>query len=323
MALVPAPPRTAVADLAADVRAGLRRTGRKELPCTWFYDDAGSALFEAISLLPEYGLTRADERILRSHADEIADRVAPATVAELGSGSGRKTRWILGALAARQPAIVYYPIEISAPSLARCERELGRLPSVRIVPLQRSYMDGLAEVADRRRRDERLLLLFLGSSIGNFSRAEGARFLRDVRSLLLAGDTLLLGTDLVKPVATLLAAYDDPAGVTAAFNLNILHRINRELDADFDLPRFEHVAIWNAAESSVEMHIRSLADQTVRIPGAGILVRLERGETIRTERSHKYTRAEIDGMARAGGFTREARWIDDEWPFAETLLRAV
>ena len=209
---------TPAGDLAADVRDGLSRTGQKELPSKYLYDEVGSALFEVICLLPEYGLSRAGARLLKRHADEMIDRLpSPVTVAELGSGSGTKTRWILEALSRRQP-VTYYPIDISRTALSRCWQELGRIDSVSVVGFERAYLDGLLDVASRRNAGERLLVLFLGSTIGNFDRPAGEKFLREVRNILHPGDALLLSTDLEKSVSQLLLAYDDPAGVTAAFN---------------------------------------------------------------------------------------------------------
>ena len=266
-----------VYEFAADVRAGLSHPGQKELPSKYLYDDVGSALFEVISVLPEYGLTRADERLLRRHADDIVERLpTPVVVAELGSGSGKKTRWILEALCRDQPTS-YCPIEISPAALAMCRRELGDIDAISIVGFEREYLDGLLEVAARREEDDHLLVLFLGSTIGNFDRPAGVRFLCEVRRVLQKGDALLLGTDLEKPLHQLLEAYDDPLGVTAAFNLNLLARINRELDADFVLKQFEHVARLNTRERSVEMHIRSKQKQTVTIPGAEFSVTLLEG----------------------------------------------
>ena len=320
--LVHAIPTNATYEFASEVRAGLTRLGQKELPSKYFYDDVGSALFEVISHLPEYGLTRADERLLRRYSDEIVDRIAgPLAVAELGSGSGKKTRWLLEALCRRQRTF-YYPVEISHAALVMCERELGNIDAVSIVGFEREYLDGLLEVAAHRRDGQRLLVLFLGSTIGNFDRPAGVKFLAEVRRILERGDSLLLGTDLEKPTAQLLQAYDDELGVTAAFNLNLLARINRELEGDFDLKQFEHVAKINPEARSVEMHLRSTCRQTVSIPGAEILVEFQEGETIWTESSHKYSAHEIFLMARDAGFRCEAQWIDDEWPFAESLLAA-
>src|SRR5580700_5219318 len=283
-------------EFAADVRAGLTRPGQKELLSKYLYDDVGSALFEVISHLPEYGLTRADERLLQRHANEIVERLdAPVAVAELGSGSGKKTRWILEALG-RWQRTFYYPVEISRSALAMCERELSDIDSISIVGFEREYLDGLLEVAAHRQRNQRLFVLFLGSTIGNFDRPAGVKFLAEVRHILLPGDSLLLGTDLEKPSAQLLKAYDDEIGVTAAFNLNLLARINRELDADFDLTQFAHVARINPEARSVEMHLQSLRRQTVRIPASNLRVEFLEGETIWTESSHKYRSEEVFQM---------------------------
>jgi len=307
----------------SDVRAGLCRPGQKELPSKYLYDALGFALFEAISLLPEYGLTRADERLLRQHAREIVRRVpGPTLVSELGSGSGRKTRWILSALCEREP-VSYYPIEISRAALASCESELSDIESVSIVGVEREYLDGLREVVAQRADAMRLLVLFLGSTIGNFDAGADARFLREVRSVLITGDSLLLGADLVKPIGRMLEAYDDRLGVTAAFNKNLLGRINRELDSDFDIRQFDHVARFSQATCSIEMHLRSKARQVVNVRRGGFAVTLATGETIWTESSHKYTRHEIARLAVSCGFRMEAQWVDDEWPFAENLLLAV
>ena len=309
-------------EFASDVRAGLTRSGQKELPSKYFYDDVGSALFEVISRLPEYGLTRADERLLRRHASDIVDRLStPVAVAELGSGTGKKTRWVLEALCRRQRTF-YYPVEISRSALAMCERELSDMDSISIVGFEREYLDGLVEVAAQRKAGQHLLVLFLGSTIGNFDRPAGVKFLADVRRILQAGDALLLGTDLEKPSTQLLAAYDDELGVTAAFNLNLLARINRELDADFTLGQFSHVATINHEARSVEMHLRSEQRQTVSIAAAELEVEFQEGETIWTESSHKYSKNEIFQMARAARFHCEAQWIDEEWPFAESLFIA-
>lgn len=311
-----------VAEFAAEVRAGLAKP-QKELPSKYLYDEVGSALFEVISALPEYGLTRADERLLRRHAPDMVARLpSPVVVAELGSGTGRKTRWLLEALARRQ-AVAYYPIDISRAALARCEQELGRMESVSLVGFERAYLDGLLEVAARRRAGERVLVLFLGSTIGNFDRPAGEEFLREVRRILQPGDALLLGTDLEKPAPQLLVAYDDPLGVTAAFNLNLLARVNRELGADFDLGRFRHQVRWDERERRLEMHLVSLAAQTVTIPGANLTVAFREGETIWTESCHKYNLEEVIQTAGRTGYRCAAQWVDAEWPFAQSLYLAV
>jgi len=309
----------ALAEFAEDVRIGLTKPGQREILSKYLYDEVGSALFEAICLLPEYGLTRADTRLLQRHAREMVARMPrPAHVAELGSGSGKKTRWILEALARYQHTF-YYPIEISPAALAACEKELGQMDLVHIVGYEKPYFEGLRAVVNRREPGEHVCVLFLGSTIGNFDRPAADAFLRQVRSILEPGDSLLLGTDLEKSIDVQLLAYDDPAGVTAAFNLNVLARINRELGADFDLKQFAHEALWNVAERRIEMHLRSLQRQRVDIPGSGLRIRLEEGETIWTESSHKYSSSEPIEMAARTGFHCEAQWIDEAWPFAQNL----
>jgi len=306
---------------AEDVREGLSRTGQKTLPSKYLYDALGSSLFEAISLLPEYGLTRAEERILRRYSREIVNHIGrPVTVSELGSGNGRKTRWILTALCMREP-LSYYPIEISHAALVSCESELRDIGGISIVGVEREYLDGLREVAALRPDGSRFLVLFLGSTIGNFDAGADARFLRDVRGFLRPGDSLLLGSDLMKPLDRMLRAYDDPLGVTAAFNLNLLARINRELGGNFNLESFAHEVRFNDATSSIEMHLRSTRRQAVVF--AGQTVAFREGETIWTESCHKYTPASIEQLAAASGFRTDAQWIDEEWPFAETLLTSV
>jgi len=309
-------------EFAEEVRAGLTKPGQKELPSKYLYDDIGSALFEVISHLPEYGLTRADDRLLRRHAQDIIDRVpGPVVVAELGSGSGKKTRWLLEALSGRQRTF-YHPIEISRAALIRCQQELRDLDSVSILGFEREYLDGLVEITAHRKRGQHLLVLFLGSTIGNFDRDAGIEFLAAIRRVLRSGDSLLLGTDLEKPAYQLIAAYDDELGVTAAFNSNLLARINRELDADFDVGQFVHEARINESARSVEMHLRSNRAQKVTIPMAGLEIEFEEGETIWTESSHKYSLQEVREMAVATGFRCDAQWVDDQWPFAENLLVA-
>jgi dimethylhistidine N-methyltransferase len=309
-------------DLATDVQLGLGKSPQKELPSKYLYDAIGSALFEIITLLPEYGLTRAEERILLAHADAVVDRLGPiGRIAELGSGSGRKTRLLLQAAARRRP-VTYNPIEISAAALAQCERELGDIEAVGIVGLEHEYLNGLREAAAQREPGLVMLVLFLGSTIGNFEQPAALDFLAQVRRLLQPGDGLLVGSDLDKPLPQLLAAYDDPLGITAAFNLNLLLRLNRELGADFDLRRFAHEARYNPVARAIEMHIRSCVDQTVQLPGAGISIRLRAGETLWTEISHKYQAGELAAMGQASGFELAGEWADKEWPFAETLLIA-
>jgi dimethylhistidine N-methyltransferase len=313
---------TIVDELAIDVRAGLGGAGQKSLPSRYLYDDLGSALFDAIGYLPEYGLTRADERILRKHAREIVGVMrGPCAVAELGSGSGRKTRWILEALGTGRP-VTYSPIDISPAALERCELELSRLPGVRVDPIEADYLSGLALVASRRRENERMLLLFLGSTIGNFETAEAMEFIREVRRRLRPGDGFLLGTDLLKPASTLVAAYDDALGVTAAFNLNLLRRLNRELDADFNLDLFRHEARWNEPKRRVEMHLVATRAHGVPIRAIDLCVHFRAGESIWTESSYKYDVDAPTRIADDASFAVAGRWTDREWPFAESLLIA-
>ena len=308
-------------EFARDVRAGLTRAGQKTLPCSYLYDPVGSALFEAITHLPEYGLTRADARIIQNYAGTLINRLpGDLVVAELGSGTGNKTYSILDRLRKRQE-ITYYPIDISSAALDLCAQCLSPLATV--CAIESSYLDGLRAAAAQRQIGETLLVLFLGSTIGNFEPEAGLDFLYGVRLCLAPGDALLLGTDLVKPVDQLLTAYDDPAGVTAAFNLNLLARINRELDADFDLRQFEHVARYLEDRQRIEMHLRSRIDQRVSIGAAALTLDFGAGETVCTETSHKFRPEQIAGIARTAGFRLVDQWLDFEWPFAENLLIAV
>ena len=319
-----AQPETAIAhgEFLSDVERGLTDASQKYVPSQYLYDAVGSALFEVITLLPEYGLTRADERVLDAWADTLPDYFeSTPVVAELGSGSGTKTRRIISALGGDRPSL-YYPIDISVTALERCTAELGVNAGLIVEPLACSYLDGLQRVVDRAADNQPLLVLFLGSTIGNFDRPRADEFLSRTRGILRARDVLILGTDLEKPVADLLRAYDDAAGVTAAFNLNLLSRINRELDGDFDLSRFAHAARWNASERRIEMHLVSLEDQSVRIGHADRVVDCARGETIWTESSHKFDRGEVARMGRRAGFTCLAQWTDAEWPFAESVFLA-
>lgn len=307
-------------DFATDVRCGLTKSPQKELPSKYLYDTVGSKLFDVICELPEYGATRADERLLRAHSTEIVRRIpGDVILCELGSGSGKKTRWILEALSRRRHTD-YFPIEISSSALRLCERELSDIESAGIVGLESEYLEGLREVASRRQRGQRILVLFLGSTIGNFSHPADLNFLRQIRAILRSGDTLLLGTDLQKPVSQLISAYDDPIGATAAFNLNLLARINRELGGNFVLSQFQHEARFNPETISIEMHLRSTEEQIVDVPAANLTVQFQPDETIWTENSHKYSLSEVREIVEAAGFRMDVWWCDREWPFAESLL---
>lgn len=307
---------------AEAVHAGLSKHPQKELPSMYLYDEVGSALFEVVTALPEYGVTRAEERVLKEHAaDIVAAMPGDIQVAELGSGSGRKTRRILEALCKKQPT-AYHPIEISRTALQLCRRELSDIERVSIVGHERDYLAGLSEVSSKRKPGEKLLVLFLGSTIGNFARLAATKFLRSIRGMLQPDDALLLGTDLIKPLPTLIAAYDDPIGVTAAFNLNMLARINRELGGDFPIDAFEHVARFNPDARSIEMHLRAKRALSVRVRGADLRVEFRESETIWTESSHKYAAEEVTPIAADAGFECTHQWRDDKWQFAESLLVA-
>lgn len=294
-------------EFAAGVALGLSGSGQKTLPCRYLYDAVGTALFSAIAALPEYGLARADARLISRHAHELP---RARTIIELGSGDGSKTRAILEAL---RPAL-YVPVDVSAAALDACGRALADVAE--IAPVQDAFLPGLR----RAPRNGPRLVLFLGSTIGNFRRAEARQFLAETAAELAPGDALLLGTDLVKDECLMLDAYDDPAGVTAAFNLNLLARINRELGANFDLRGFAHEARYNRRGRRIEMHLRARKPQRVRIAACWLEVDFRRGETIWTESSHKYEPEEGAAMGAQAGFTCARQWVDPEWPFAETLL---
>lgn len=306
-------------DFAVDVRDGLTAP-RKRLSCRYLYDELGSALFEHICDTPEYYLTRAEQSILDAHADEIVRAGAPnAALVELGSGSARKTRVLIAAMIRRQGRLRYVPIDISRSMLEESSRALAAdHPELEITAIAAEYRAGLRVL--RRERTQAKLVLWLGSNVGNFARAGAARFLRGVRAALGPRDRFLLGADLRKSRAVLEAAYDDAAGVTARFNLNLLARINRELGGHFELDGFVHRARWNERLGCMHMHLRSERAQTVAIDQLGLRVPFRAGETIFTESSYKYSLDEIGRLARAGGFAVERRWLDDERRFAVTLL---
>ena len=318
---MPAITELQLSPFALDVAEGLSTDGQKKISPRYFYDDLGSVLFEAITLLPEYGLTRAEERLLNSHAPDILSVTGPVSaVAELGSGSGVKTRHILKAALRFENQFIYHPIDVSAGALTACERQNSDLTTV--APVRGDWMDGLAEIARARVSDRPLLLLFLGSSIGNIARHDLSAFLQAVRAHLRSGDFFLLGIDLVKEVRRMLAAYDDPTGVTSAFNLNLLGRMNRELDANFDLRAFSHEVRWDETERRIEMHLRSRQEQSVRIAALDSVFHFRNGETIWTESSHKFAESELSFLALENGFFPASIWIDRDWPFAEALWQA-
>jgi L-histidine Nalpha-methyltransferase len=316
---------TAEPDAADPLRAigpvvldGLRASP-KRLPPWLLYDDAGSALFEEITSLPEYYLTRTERAILGANAQPILQAAGdPAVMVELGAGSASKTRVLLQAWLALQPRARYVPVDVS-PSLQQVAADLrAELPGLSVSPVSARYPEQLSFLL---RLPRPRLVLFLGSSIGNYDRADALALLTALRASLSPGDGLLLGTDLVKPETVLVPAYDDRAGVTARFNKNLLHRLNRELGASFDPDDFAHHVRWNAEHCRLELYLRSLTDQLVTIDRLGLTVRFARGELLHTENSHKFTVPGIRALLDEGGFDLETTWSDRRRWFALHLAR--
>jgi dimethylhistidine N-methyltransferase len=305
--------------IAAEVYAGLTRKP-KSLPPKLFYDATGSELFERITELPEYYLTRTERRILREHAsDIIASAGRDLKLIELGAGTASKTRLLIGATLERQQDLDFYPIDVSRSALDEALAHLnGDFPGLRVLPVVDDYSRGLGQLA---KLPGRKLLLYLGSSIGNFEPMQAGAMLRMMRSSLDSGDALLLGTDLVKSPEILIPAYDDAQGVTAAFNRNILAHVNRELNADFQPENFTHLAVWNPACSRMEMYLESTRPQVVHLRQLGTRIHLNKGERIHTENSYKFTQPIIDAILDMAGFTREQTWTDDQNWFALHLAR--
>jgi dimethylhistidine N-methyltransferase len=302
-------------NFAEDVRAGLS-SRQKSLKPKYFYDALGSQLFEAICLLPEYYLTRAEAEIFeRRSAEIIAQLPPPISLVELGSGSSVKTRYLIEAALSRQRELLYQPIDISETILERsAEKLLKDYPGLRIAGQVCDYTRSFA-IAERRDK-EKILVLFLGSNVGNYTPDEARALLGQFRRALRPGDGLLLGADLKKSAAILEPAYDDALGVTAAFNLNLLLRINRELGGDFDPARFRHRAVFNEEQSRVEIHLVSLAEQKVNIRSLGLQVEFQAGETVHTENSYKYDLAQLASLAEAAGFNPAKTWFDAEERFS-------
>ncbi len=315
------PVRTLHAAFAEDVRKGLTSTP-KAIPPRWLYDAVGSTLFEAITLLPEYYLTRIEEEILRLYASDIAEATIRVTcVVEFGSGSGRKTRLILEPLLAREPELVYRPIDISADAAAQATHGLTvTLPRLRVEPLVGTYAEGIAALA---RDPSRKLVMFIGSSLGNLDPDAASRFLQAVRSTFGPDDHLLLGVDLEKDAPTIERAYNDSIGVTAAFARNVLARMNRELGADFDPTAFTMRAVYRADARRVEIHLVSLRAQRARLHDLDLEVSFAEGETIHVENSYKFTSESIEALARASGLGVERKWTDGDRWFALYLMRPV
>ena len=315
--------------VAEEAHRGLTAASKTLAP--WlFYDETGSRLFEEITSLPEYYLTRTERDLFTTHADEIFGLLSDSiTIAELGAGTASKTGILLRALTHLQPTVLYQPIDISPTALDEA-RDLERtIPTLSVRPQIANYITD--PISLEREPGSKILALYIGSSIGNFSPGEARAILQNLRGQLRPGDALLLGTDLApsrtKSIATLLAAYNDAAGVTAAFNRNILTRLNRELDADFDLDRFTHLARWNAAESRIEMHLKSSCAQSIRIPAnpsiPGLTLRFAPAETIHTENSYKFTPATIATLLSESCFTPTRTFTDPQNLFAVTLATAI
>ncbi len=327
-ALTAFPPLTEAAGtrVGAEVLRGLS-TKPKTLSPWLFYDDEGSRLFELITELPEYYVTRSEREIFAGHADEIISSAGDGRLSlyELGAGTATKTGLLLQAALRRQETVTYHALDISASALDDAKRSLeADLRGVSVEPIVCDYTDGLANVPlGHRQLGDRRMFLYIGSSIGNFDMPFALQILRDIRHQLVHGDTLLLGVDLVKDRQTLLQAYDDAAGVTAAFNKNVLVRINRELGSNFNPQLFRHRARWNEECSRIEMHLESLITQIVFVPALDLQVKLGRGETIHTESSYKFTDEQIAGLLARAGFEVQQRWTDQRGWFGEYLARAI
>ncbi len=312
---------------ADDVRRGLTASPKQLFP-KYLYDELGSQLFEAICLLPEYYLTRAENEIFARHADEIVNAVAAArgeqvALIELGSGSATKTRLIIESLLKRQPELLYTPVDISPAALEGSARVLLQsYPALRVTAFAADYDSAMPRLRENVGERATALALFLGSNIGNFDPAEARAFLRNLRGVLRAGDALLLGVDLKKDARTLEAAYDDALGVTAAFNLNLLTRLNREFQADFEPRAFKHIARYNEARGRVELYLESSEAQIVNLRALELTINFSAGERIHTENSYKYHLDEISRLATETGFARARTWLDSREQFSSNLFLA-
>jgi L-histidine Nalpha-methyltransferase len=320
---LPKLPAIASSPVAVEVLNGL--TERPKTLSPWlFYDQKGSQLFEEITELPEYYVTRTERRILAEHADEIVAAAAGGrdlSMIELGAGTATKTGLLLNAAVGLQGSVIYYPIDVSETALEEARTRLeAELPEVIVEPIVADYTEGMRQ--NSASHPGRKLVLYIGSSIGNFSPADALEVLRGVRAQLLPGDCLLLGTDMVKDVDTLLAAYDDAAGVTARFNKNILVRINRELDANFNPKLFRHRARWNEEHWRIEMHLESLLAQKIALRALDTEVRFALGETIHTENSYKFTDERAAALLTRAGFKLRQQWSDPNHWFTVYLAAA-
>ncbi|HZS27600.1 MAG TPA: L-histidine N(alpha)-methyltransferase [Candidatus Angelobacter sp.] len=308
-----------VSPIAEEVMHGLSARPR-QLPPKLFYDAAGSQLFDQITETPEYYPTRTERAILRDFAGEMVKQAGNnLTLVELGAGSASKTQVLIQALLRRQLRADFYPVDVSSSALQGALASLnGHFPRLRVSPIVADYTHHLP---DLKQLPGRKLVLFLGSTIGNFEPEEAEEFLRNVRGSLQKGDALLIGFDLIKDADVLDAAYNDAQGVTARFNKNMLVRINRELGGSFDVDSFEHVAFWNKRKSRIEMHLQSQYEQMVWIEDLGRGFHFEQGERIHTENSYKFSLRLIRQLLRNGGFKLEKSWTDPQGWFCEALAR--
>jgi L-histidine N-alpha-methyltransferase len=302
--------------MAENIRRTLTDSPQRWLSPKWFYDDLGSVLFDAITRVPEYYPTARERAILLARADEIVVASGADTLVELGSGTSDKTRLLLDAFTAGGQLRRFCPLDVSATTLATAAEAIGaEHPGLDVAPVVGDFLHDLHRIPTGGRR----LVVFLGGTIGNLTPDEQARFLRRVADALVPGDSLLLGTDLVKDTARLLTAYDDPVGVTAAFNRNILAVLNRELGADFDLRAWRHEARWDAAGERIEMHLVAREAQSVRIPGARLDLKLDEGESIQTEISSKFRIERLPSLLGPAGFSVDSVWCDPDGDVALTL----
>jgi dimethylhistidine N-methyltransferase len=315
-------PEAAHTAVGSEVYRGLTALPKTLSP--WlFYDEKGSQLFEAITELPEYYLTRTERSIFAECGDEILDAAsdAPLKMIELGAGTATKTGLLLKAAVRRQGAVDYLAIDVSESALAAAQQRIeAEIPGVNVISRVADYTDGIEEIPSN---GQRRMVLYIGSSIGNFEPSDAVQVLREVRRRLTPGDRLLLGADRVKERSVLIRAYDDEAGVTAAFNRNVLTRINRELGANFNLRLFRHRARWNHEQSRIEMHLESLIAQHITVPALDLEIRFARGETIHTENSYKFTPASIASIVERAGFAMTRCWTDEHEWFGVYLATAV
>lgn len=302
--------------MADNVRRTLTDSPQRWLSPKWFYDDLGSVLFDAITRVPEYYPTACERAILLARADEIAVASGADTLVELGSGTSDKTRLLLDAFTARGQLRRFCPLDVSATTLATAADAIGaEHPGLDVQPVVGDFLHDLHRIPTGGRR----LVVFLGGTIGNLTPDEQARFLVRVGDVLVGGDSILLGTDLVKDTERLLTAYDDPVGVTAAFNRNVLAVLNRELDADFDLRAWRHEARWNVAGERIEMHLVAREAQSVHIPAAGLDLKFDEGESIQTEISAKFRIERLPSLLGPAGFSVDSVWSDPDGDVALTL----